>query len=127
MGEKPRKTHRENPFLLSARAQWELADVRMRICHQNNGGSNITKREINKLWGEFFPQLCTCLAWGAADSNKGRTIKFLRGGLGKCKKKFAHEKNEKKKYRAQINKFKKKPSKLFKVAVVKWSWLYRIP
>ena len=25
-----------------------LADVRMRICHQNNGG-------INKLWREFFP------------------------------------------------------------------------
>ena len=32
-----------------------LADVRMRICHQNNGGSNISKREINKLWREFFP------------------------------------------------------------------------
>ena len=33
-----------------------LADVRMRICHQNNGGSNISKREINKLWREFFPK-----------------------------------------------------------------------
>ena len=32
-----------------------LADVRMRIWHQNNGGSNISKREINKLWREFFP------------------------------------------------------------------------
>ena len=31
-----------------------LADVRMRNCHQNNGGSNISKREINKLWREFF-------------------------------------------------------------------------
>ena len=39
------KTHWENP----------LPDVRMRICHQNNGGSNISKREINKLWREFFP------------------------------------------------------------------------
>ena len=29
--------------------------MRMRICHQNNGGSNISKREINKLWREFFP------------------------------------------------------------------------
>ena len=47
-----------------------LADVRMRICHQNNGGWNISKREINKLWREFFSQLCTCFAWGAADSNK---------------------------------------------------------
>ena len=26
-----------------------LADVRMRICHQNNGGSNISKRKIDKL------------------------------------------------------------------------------
>ena len=32
-----------------------LADVRMRICHQNNSGSNISKREINKLWRDFFP------------------------------------------------------------------------
>ena len=32
-----------------------LADVRVRISHQNNGGSNISKREINKLWREFFP------------------------------------------------------------------------
>ena len=32
-----------------------LADVRMRICDQNNGGSNISKHEINKLWREFFP------------------------------------------------------------------------
>ena len=32
-----------------------LADVRMRICHQNNGGSNISKCEMNKLLGEFLP------------------------------------------------------------------------
>ena len=31
-----------------------LADVRMRICYQNNGGSNVLKREINKLWRIFF-------------------------------------------------------------------------
>ena len=45
-----------------------LADVRMRICHQNNGGSNISKRGINKHWREFFPNCAP--AWGAADSNK---------------------------------------------------------
>ena len=33
-----------------------LADVRMHICHQNNGGSNISKCKINKLWREFFPK-----------------------------------------------------------------------
>ena len=47
-----------------------LADVRMRVFHQSNGGSNISKREINKLWRDFFSQSCTCFAWGAADSNK---------------------------------------------------------
>ena len=26
-----------------------LTDVRMHICQQNNGGSSISKREINKL------------------------------------------------------------------------------
>ena len=57
------KTNKENPFLLSAVG----VDVRMRICHQDNGGSNISKREINKLWRECFPN---CFAWGAADSNK---------------------------------------------------------
>ena len=38
-----------------------LADVRMRICRQNNGGSNISKREINKLWREFFPNCAPVL------------------------------------------------------------------
>jgi hypothetical protein len=31
------------------------ADMRMRICYQNNGGSNISKRENIKLWGNIFP------------------------------------------------------------------------
>ena len=38
-----------------------LGDVRMRICHQNNGGSDISKREINKLWREFFPKCAPVL------------------------------------------------------------------
>jgi hypothetical protein len=32
-----------------------LADMRMRIYYQNNGGSNISKRENSKLWRDFFP------------------------------------------------------------------------
>ena len=60
-----------------------------------------------------------------SNSNLGRTIKFLRGGLSKYQKKIrARKKNGKKKYRAQINKFKKKSSKLFKVAVVKSQMIY---
>ena len=43
-----------------------LADVRMHICHQKNGGSNISKREINKL----FPNCSPVSLGGAADSNK---------------------------------------------------------
>ena len=38
-----------------------FADVRMRICHQNNGGSNISKREINKPWTAFFPNYAPVL------------------------------------------------------------------
>jgi hypothetical protein len=43
------KPHRENPFFASARAS--LADLRMRICYQNNGGSNISKRENTANFG----------------------------------------------------------------------------
>jgi hypothetical protein len=32
-----------------------LANMRMRICYQNNGGWNISKREYIKLWGNIFP------------------------------------------------------------------------
>jgi hypothetical protein len=32
-----------------------LAELRMRICYQNNGGSNISKRENIKLWRDFSP------------------------------------------------------------------------
>jgi hypothetical protein len=31
------------------------ADMRMPICYQNNGGSNISKRENIKLWRNIFP------------------------------------------------------------------------
>jgi hypothetical protein len=32
-----------------------LAELRMRICYQNNGGLNISKRENIKLWRDFSP------------------------------------------------------------------------
>jgi hypothetical protein len=32
-----------------------LANMRMRICYQNNGGSNISKGENIKLWRNIFP------------------------------------------------------------------------
>jgi hypothetical protein len=32
-----------------------LAELRMRTCHQNNGGSNISKRENIKHWRDFLP------------------------------------------------------------------------
>ena len=31
-----------------------LVDSRMRICYQNNDGSNISKRENSKLWRDYF-------------------------------------------------------------------------
>ena len=31
-----------------------LADMRMRICHQNNGGSNISKRENSEVYRDYF-------------------------------------------------------------------------
>jgi hypothetical protein len=31
-----------------------VADLRMRICYQNNGGSNISKRENSELWRDYF-------------------------------------------------------------------------
>ena len=31
-----------------------LADLRMRSCYQNNGGSNISKRENSELWRDYF-------------------------------------------------------------------------
>ena len=66
MAEKP--TGKIHFCYLRVRSE-SLADVRMRICHQGNGGSNISKREIYKLWMKFS-QLCICFAWGVADSNK---------------------------------------------------------
>ena len=45
------KIHFSNLRVRSA----SLADTRMRSCYQNNGGSNISKREISKLWRDFFP------------------------------------------------------------------------
>jgi hypothetical protein len=32
-----------------------LPELRMRISYQNNGGSNISKRENIKLWRDFSP------------------------------------------------------------------------
>ena len=53
--------------------------MRIRICHQNNGGSNISKREINKLCREFFSNiLCICFAWGAADSYRVSFYRSIR-------------------------------------------------
>ena len=57
------KTHRKNPFFYLHVRSGSLADVPMRICHQNNGGSNISKRKINKLWREFFP-ICPPVSLG---------------------------------------------------------------
>jgi hypothetical protein len=53
-----------------------LAELRMRICYQNNGGSSISKRENQTLEG-FFSQLCTCFAWGATDSDKVSFYLFI--------------------------------------------------
>ena len=42
-----------------------LAELRMRICYQNNGGSNISKREDIKLWRDFSPNCAlACVADG---------------------------------------------------------------
>jgi hypothetical protein len=47
-----------------------VADLRLRICYQNNGGSNSSKRENSELLEGLFSQLCTCFACGATDSDK---------------------------------------------------------
>jgi hypothetical protein len=52
---KPRKhTGKIHSCYLRVRSA-NLADMRMRICYQNNGGSNISKRENSKLWNDRFP------------------------------------------------------------------------
>ncbi len=52
--ENPSKTHRENPFLLLRVRNRSFVALRMRICYQNNGGSNISKHENVKLWSDLF-------------------------------------------------------------------------
>ena len=37
--------------------------LRMRICYQSNGGSNISKHENIKLWRDFFRN-CTSVSFG---------------------------------------------------------------
>ena len=48
------KTHRENPFFLLRVRIVSSADKRMRSRYQNNGGSNVLKRKISKLWRDIF-------------------------------------------------------------------------
>ena len=55
-----------------------LADVRMRICHQNNGGSNISKREINKLSGRNFFPIVHLFCLGSSGSNKVSFYRSIR-------------------------------------------------
>ena len=52
-GETTGKIHFSHLHVRSA----SLADLCMRICYQNNGGSNISKRENSKLWRDYF---CNC-------------------------------------------------------------------
>ena len=40
-----------------------LVDMRMRICYQNNGGSNIPKRENSTLWRDYFRN-CAPVSFG---------------------------------------------------------------
>ena len=54
-GIKSGKTHRENPFPCLRVRSASLANMRMRFCYQNNGGTNISKRENIKLWRKIFP------------------------------------------------------------------------
>jgi hypothetical protein len=49
-----------------------LADLRMCICYQNNGGSNISKRENSELWRDYFPN-CARVSLGEQQI----LIKFL--------------------------------------------------
>jgi hypothetical protein len=54
--EKSRKTHRENPFFVSRVRSASLADLRMRICYQNNGGSNISVKAISDTVEHLVPR-----------------------------------------------------------------------
>ena len=40
-----------------------LADLRMRICHQSNGGSNISKRENSEVYRDYFRN-CAAVSLG---------------------------------------------------------------
>ncbi len=44
--------------------------LRMRICYQNNGGSNISKHENVKLWSDLFRNCAPVSLGGATDSDK---------------------------------------------------------
>jgi hypothetical protein len=50
LGENPQGKHFSRLRVRSA----SLADLRMRICYQNNGGSNIPKRQNSELWRDYF-------------------------------------------------------------------------
>jgi hypothetical protein len=62
-----------------------LAELRMRICYQNNGGSSISKREnyenTDQTLEGFFSQLRTCFAWGATDSDKVSFYLFIHAKI----------------------------------------------
>ena len=46
------KTHRENPFLRLRVRVW--LTCKPKLADQNNGGSNISKRENSELWRDYF-------------------------------------------------------------------------
>ena len=60
---KPFETYRENPFYYLRVRNRSFVGLRMRICYENNGGSNISKHEN-------FGGIWTLFVLGATDSDK---------------------------------------------------------
>jgi hypothetical protein len=56
--------HFEESALVVRVRSANLAELRMRIFYQNNGGSNISKRENIKLWRDISPN-CAPVSLGS--------------------------------------------------------------
>jgi hypothetical protein len=65
------KTHRElNPFFLPARAQCEFGRHAHAYLLRKQWRFEYFEAGKYQTLEEYFPQLCTCFAWGATDSDK---------------------------------------------------------
>ncbi len=69
--ENPSKTHRENPFLMSVRAQWKFRWPAHAYLLPTQWRFKYFEARNGKLWRDFFYNCVPVFAWGAiTDSDK---------------------------------------------------------